>query len=396
MGRETRPPTNDNAETVRELALREARTPSSQSVHIKKGLRLDCGAMLPEVVVAYEQYGELNEERTNAILVCQALTGDQYAASQHPVTGKPGWWLTMIGPGKALDTDRYCVICPNVLGSCLGSTGPLSINPDTGRAYGLDLPVITIRDMVNAQKLLVEELGIDTLFAVVGGSMGGMQVLQWVASYPDQVFAAVPIATGARHSPQNIAFHEVGRQAIMADPNWSGGNYADQGLVPSKGLGVARMAAHITYLSEEGLQRKFGRNLQDKEEVGFTFGTDFQIESYLQHQGMTFVDRFDANSYLYVTRAMDYFDLASDYDGVLGKAFMGTKTRFCLVSFSSDWLFPTEESRSVVHALNAAGAGVSFVEIQTDKGHDSFLLDMPEMFETVDGFLQSAARARGI
>lgn len=396
MGRETPPPTNDNAETVRELALREARTPTSQSVHISRGLRLDCGAMLPELVMAYEQYGELNEERTNAILVCQALTGDQYAASQHPVTGKPGWWRTMIGPGKALDTDRYCVFCPNVLGSCLGSTGPLSINPDTGRAYGLDLPVITIHDMVNAQKLMIEELGIESLFAVVGGSMGGMQVLQWAASYPDQVFAAVPIATGARHSPQNIAFHEVGRQAIMADPNWSGGNYADQGLIPSKGLGVARMAAHITYLSEEGLQRKFGRNLQDKEEVGFTFGTDFQIESYLQHQGMTFVDRFDANSYLYVTRAMDYFDLAADYDGVLGKAFMGTKTRFCLVSFSSDWLFPTEESRSVVHALNAAGAGVSFVEVQTDKGHDSFLLDMPKMFETVDGFLQSAARARGI
>ncbi|MBA4782918.1 MAG: homoserine O-acetyltransferase [Rhizobiales bacterium] len=401
MGRETVPPlsekpTNDNARTVRDVALKEARLPSSKTVTIARGMRLDCGALLPELTIAYETYGALNQDKTNAVLVCHALTGDQYAASVNPVTGKPGWWLTLIGPGKAIDTDKYFVICANVLGSCLGSTGPLSPNPDTGRAYGIDLPVITIRDMVNAQKLLIDALGISTLFAVIGGSMGGMQVLQWAASYPAMVFSAVPIATGARHSPQNIAFHEVGRQAIMADPNWKGGRYASEGLVPSKGLGVARMAAHITYLSEEGLQRKFGRNLQNKEAVGFSFDADFQIESYLHHQGMTFVDRFDANSYLYVTRAMDYFDLAADYGGVLGKAFMGAKTRFCLISFSSDWLFPTVENRSIMHALNAAGASVSFAEIQTDKGHDSFLLDVPELFDMVGGFLSSAGRARGL
>lgn len=395
MGHEVVPPSRDASNSVRDVALREARSPSSEVCVVERGMKLDCGALLPELTIAYETYGTLNADKSNAVLVCHALTGDQYAVSDNPVTGKPGWWLTMIGPGKPIDTDKYFVICPNVLGSCMGSTGPLSLNPDTGRDYGIDLPIITIRDMVNAQKLLIDALDIESLFAVIGGSMGGMQVLQWAASFPEKVFAAVPIATGARHSPQNIAFHEVGRQAIMADPSWVGGRYTSEKLVPSKGLGVARMAAHITYLSEEGLQRKFGRNLQDKEAVGFSFDTDFQIESYLHHQGMTFVDRFDANSYLYVTRAMDYFDLAADYGNVLGNAFMGTKTRFCLISFSSDWLFPTEENRSIMHALNAAGASVSFAEIQTDKGHDSFLLDVPEMLDMVSGFLTSAARARG-
>jgi len=396
MGRETPPPNDDNANPVRDLAVREAAAPTSKIAVIERGMKLDCGAMLPELTIAYETYGTLNTEKSNAIVVCHALTGDQYAASQNPVTGKTGWWETMIGPGKAVDTDKYFVICPNVLGSCLGSTGPLSLNPDTGRAYGIDLPVITIRDMVNAQKLLIDTLGIDTLFAVVGGSMGGMQVLQWVASYPDKVFAAVPIATGARHSPQNIAFYEVGRQAVMADPDWRGGRYQSEGVYPAKGLAVARMVAHITYLSESALQRKFGRSLQNKETLGFSFDADFQVESYLRHQGMTFVDRFDANSYLYLTRAMDYFDLAADYDGVLGKAFMGAKTRFCIISFSSDWMFPTEENRAIMHALNAAGASVSFAEIETDKGHDAFLLDEPEMLQMVDGFLSSAARSRGL
>jgi len=396
MGREMPPPTDDSANPVRDLAVREAVAPTSKIVVIERGMKLDCGAMLPELTIAYETYGTLNADKSNAIVVCHALTGDQYAASQNPVTGKSGWWETMIGPGKAIDTDKYFVICPNVLGSCLGSTGPLSLNPDTGRAYGIDLPVITIRDMVNAQKLLIDTLGIDTLFAVVGGSMGGMQVLQWVASYPDKVFAAVPIATGARHSPQNIAFYEVGRQAVMADPDWRGGRYQSVGVYPAKGLAVARMVAHITYLSESALQRKFGRSLQNKETLGFSFDADFQVESYLRHQGMTFVDRFDANSYLYLTRAMDYFDLAADYDGVLGKAFMGAKTRFCIISFSSDWMFPTEENRAIMHALNAAGASVSFAEIETDKGHDAFLLDEPEMLQMVDGFLSSAARSRGL
>ncbi len=269
------------------------------------------------------------------------------------------------------------------------------VNPGTGKAYGLDLPVITIRDMVRAQAMLIDHLGIDTLFCVAGGSMGGMQVLQWAALYPDRVFSAMPIATGSRHSSQNIAFHEVGRQAVMADPDWCQGRYLDAGTRPEKGLSVARMAAHVTYLSDQALHAKFGRKLQDREAPTFSFDADFQIESYLRYQGRAFVERFDANSYLYMTRAMDYFDLAADYGGQLAKAFRGTKARFCVVSFTSDWLFPTSESRAIVHALNAGGASVSFVEIETDKGHDAFLLDLPDLVATSRGFLESAARARG-
>ena len=359
-------------------------------------LVLDAGDSLPSLRLAYRTYGTLDAEKSNAILVCHALTGDQHLANDHPLTGKPGWWSLMVGPGRPIDTNRYFVICANVLGGCLGSTGPTSVNPHTGRRYNLDLPVITIRDMVNAQAMLVDHLGIDRLFAVAGGSMGGMQVLQWAASYPDRVFAAIPIATGSRHSSQNIAFHEVGRQAVMADPDWRGGNYLEEGTSPRKGLAVARMAAHITYLSEDALHRKFGRALQDRKSLTFGFDADFQIESYLRHQGLTFVERFDANSYLYMTRAMDYFDLAADYDDHLPAAFKGTRTRFCCVSFTSDWLFPTAENRTIVHALTAAGAPVSFVEIETDRGHDSFLLDEPELFDTIGGFLNSAARIRGL
>ncbi len=302
----------------------------------------------------------------------------------------------MVGPAKPIDTDRYFIICANVVGGCMGTTGPASTNPATGRPYGLTLPVITIPDMVRAQAMLVDHLGIDRLLSVVGGSMGGMQVLEWAATYPSRVATAIPIATGARHSSQNIAFHEVGRQAVMADPDWRGGRYLAEGVSPRKGLAVARMAAHITYMSEEALHRKFGRNLQDREKPTFGFDADFQIESYLRHQGVSFVDRFDANSYLYVTRAMDYFDLAARHGGRLANAFLGTKTRFCMVSFTSDWLFPTEENRAVVRALNAAAASVSFVEIDTLGGHDAFLLDEPELFATVRGFLSSAAHAAGV
>jgi homoserine O-acetyltransferase len=376
----------------------EANAPSSLVARFgpDQPLVLDAGTSLTPFQIAYQTYGTLDADRSNAILVCHALTGDQHVANVHPVTGKPGWWEVLIGPGKPLDTDRFFVICANVVGGCLGSTGPASTDPNTGRPYGLALPVVTIRDMVRSQAMLLDHLGIETLFSVIGGSMGGMQVLEWAASYPDRIFTAVPIATGARHSSQNIAFHEVGRQAVMADPDWCGGNYIEQGRRPEKGLAVARMAAHITYLSEAALHRKFGRNLQDRERLTFGFDADFQIESYLRHQGMTFVDRFDANSYLYMTRAMDYFDLAADHGGRLSDAFMGAKTRFCVVSFSSDWLFPTEESRTVVHALNAAGASVSFVEIETDRGHDAFLLDEPELFAAIRGFIGSAARARGL
>jgi homoserine O-acetyltransferase len=372
---------------------------------------LDSGAALGPFTLAYQTYGTLNAERSNAILLCHALTGDQFVLDTHPITGKPGWWERLVGPGKPIDTERYFVICSNVIGGCMGSAGPAETNPKTGKPYGLDFPVLTIADMVRAQKLLIDRLGIDKLVAVIGGSMGGMQALQWAASYPERVQSVIPIAAAARHSSQNIAFHEVGRQAIMADPNWHGGSYYERGKPPTAGLAVARMAAHITYLSEAALQRKFGRALQDRDSVSYGFEADFQVESYLRHQGITFVDRFDANSYLYITRAMDYFDLSrpppGDHGGVaapvparsddeliaaLTQTFKETRVKFCLVSFTSDWLFPTAESLLIVKALNAANADVSFVEIDTDKGHDAFLLEEPEFWSVVRGFLEGLTR----
>jgi len=358
-------------------------------------LSLDGGGALASVEVAYETYGALAPDAANAILVCHALTGDQHVASAHPRTGKPGWWARMIGSGKPIDTDRWCVIAANVLGSCMGSSGPASIDPATGEPYAMTFPVITIRDMVRAQGLLLDHLGIERLAAVVGGSMGGMQALSWAATFPDRVRACVVIASAARHSAQNIAFHEVGRQAIMADPKWRGGDYYD-GDPPSAGLAVARMAAHITYLSEAGLTEKFGRKLQgrpDNPDGAKTFGfdADFQVESYLRHQGLAFTDRFDANSYLYITRALDYFDLAEEHDGHLANAFAGTTTRFCVVSFDTDWLYPTSESRQIVHALTAAGAAASFVELRSPYGHDAFLLETPGLDRVIAGFLGAAA-----
>ncbi|NQX79193.1 MAG: homoserine O-acetyltransferase [Hyphomicrobiaceae bacterium] len=362
----------------------------------KSPLLLDCGEQIGPFVIAYQTYGSLNSNRSNAILICHALTGDQHVASNNPITGRCGWWERMVGPGRPIDTKRYFVICSNIIGGCMGSTGAASINPETDKPYGLDFPVLTIADMVDAQVRLVDHLGIDELFAVVGGSMGGMQVLDWASRYKDRVYSAVPIATAPWHSSQNIALHEVGRQAVMADPDWCKGNYLTEGRVPRRGLSVARMAAHVTYLSERALQQKFGRNLQNRKNRSFSFSADFQVESYLRYQGSSFVDRFDANSYLYITRAMDYFDLAADNGGILANAFRGTKTRFCIVSFTSDWLYPTRESKAIVQALNAVAADVSFVEIDSDKGHDAFLLDEPEMFATIGGFLKAGARRRGI
>lgn len=359
-------------------------------------IRLDCGIELNHVTVAYSTYGRLNADRSNAILICHALTGDHHVADPHPITGKPGWWSPLVGPGRLFDTDRYFVICSNVLGGCMGTTGPAEINPATGKPWGLSFPVITIGDMVEVQARLIDHFGIEQLFCVVGGSMGGMQVLEWAHAHPERVFAAIPIATAARHSAQNIAFNEVGRQAIMADPDWCEGDYHSHNTRPKRGLAVARMAAHITYLSEPALHQKFGRNLQNRDEITYGFDADFQVESYLRHQGSTFVDRFDANSYLYITRAMDYFDLAGENGGVLANAFRGTPSRFCVISFTSDWLFPTPESRAVVHALNAVAASVSFVEIRSDKGHDAFLLDEPEFHATLAGFLDAAAAHRGL
>ena len=354
-------------------------------------LRLDCGVDLSKFQVAYQTYGTLNADKSNVIVVCHALTGDQFVSDVHPVTGKPGWWSHMVGRGKLIDTDKYFVLCANIIGGCMGTIGPKETNPETGKPWGLSFPVITIADMVRAQAMLLDHLGIDKVFAVIGGSMGGMLVLEWASLYPDRVFAAIPIAAAAHHSAQNIAFHEVGRQAIMADPDWHGGDYQAEGKRPHRGLSVARMAAHITYLSEAALTRKFGRQLQNRDRVTYGFDADFQVESYLRHQGITFVDRFDANSYLYITRAMDYFDIAERYDNVLAGAFAGTPVRFCIISFSSDWLYPTRESRDIVHALNAAGANVSFVEIESDKGHDAFLLDEPEFHRVLAGFLEGAA-----
>ena len=348
-------------------------------------LALDGGGALSPVDIAYETYGTFDATASNAILVCHALTGDQHVASPHPRTGKPGWWQRMVGPGKPIDTDRFLVICANVIGSCMGSSGPGSTAAD-GAPHAMRFPVITIADMVRAHALLLDNLGVEKLHAVVGGSMGGMQALQFASAYPERAGAVLAIATSARHSAQNIAFHEVGRQAIMADPNWRGGAYYG-GEAPAAGLAVARMAAHITYLSEAGLTEKFGRRLQARDAKTFGFDADFQVESYLRHQGLAFTDRFDANAYLYITRAMDYFDLAEAHGGSLAEAFRGSPARFCLVSFDTDWLYPTSESRSVVHALNAAGAPVSFVELSAPHGHDSFLLDVPALDRVVAGFL---------
>jgi len=361
----------------------------------ERPLRLDSGAQIEGLEIAYRTFGRLNADRTNAILVCHALTLDQHVAGAHPVSGKPGWWQGMVGAGLPLDPDRHFIICSNVVGGCMGSTGPSSINPATDKPWGLAFPVVTIADMVRAQAMLVEALGIERLFAVIGGSMGGMQVLQWAVDYPERLFAAVCIAAAARHSAQNIAFHEVGRQAIMADPDWRGGAYAELGARPEKGLAVARMAAHITYLSETALQRKFGRELQ-RDGLSWGFDADFQVESYLRHQGAAFVDRFDANSYLYITRAMDYFDLSGAHaEGLAAALGRARDVRFCVVSFSSDWLYPTGESQGIVRALNAAGARVSFVEIESDRGHDAFLLDEPVLRAVLAGFLESAALVWG-
>src|ERR1700734_2183025 len=376
----------------------EADHPSSQVAVFgpDQPLKLDCGVDLAPFQIAYQTYGRLNADRSNAILIFHALTGDQHVANIHPVTGKPGWWETMVGPGRPLDTDRYFIICSNVIGGCMGSTGPASTNPATGKLWGLDFPVITIPDMVRAQTMLIDRLGIETLFCVVGGSMGGMQALQGTGAHPKRVFSALAVASSTRHSAQNIAFHELGRQAVMADPDWRHGRYFEEGTYPHRGLGVARMAAHITYLSDAALHRKFGRRMQDRDLPTFSFDADFQVESYLRYQGSSFVERFDANSYLYLTRAMDYFDIAADHDGAVANAFRGAPTRFCVISFTSDWLFPSAESRAIVHALNAAGARVSFAEITTDKGHDAFLLEEPELFAIVRGFLEGAAKARGL
>jgi homoserine O-acetyltransferase/O-succinyltransferase len=364
-------------------------TVETQTTHFAS-LTLDCGVTLREIDVAYETYGQLNEARSNAILVLHAFSGDAHAAGTHRETGQPGWWSQMIGPGKAFDTDRYFVIATNVLGGCRGTTGPSSIDPSTGKPYAMQFPVITIGDMVRLQKMLIDDLGIEKLLAVAGGSMGGMQVLEWACAYPDFVASAIPIATASVHSAQQIAFNEVGRQAVMADPDWNEGNYYEL-QPPARGLAVARMVGHITYMSDASMRQKFGRRLRDKDAFGFDFSVDFEVESYLRYRGSQFVTRFDANSYLYITKAMDYFDLSAGR-GSLAAAFDRTKAKFLVLSFTSDWLYPTYQSLETVSALRSSNIDVGFCELESSYGHDAFLLENKEQTEMIAGFLEGVSR----
>jgi homoserine O-acetyltransferase/O-succinyltransferase len=353
-------------------------------------LKLDCGVTLSSVDVAYESYGELNSAKTNAILIEHAFSGDAHAAGISHDGGKPGWWDNMIGPGKAFDTNQYFVVCSNVLGGCRGTTGPSCVDPSSGNPFGMAFPVITISDMVRLQAKLADHLGIARWLAVAGGSMGGMQVLEWSVAYPDRVAAAMPIATTARHSAQQIAFDEVGRQAIMADPDWNGGNYYGS-KPPARGLSVARMVGHITYMSDDSMREKFGRRFRNNPDASPDFSGVFEVESYLRYRGSQFVDRFDANSYLYITKAMDLFDLASGY-GSLGAALENAKARFLVISFTSDWLYPSYQSLEIVRALRGRNRDVAFCELPSNYGHDAFLVDVAEQSEMVRGFLSSTYR----
>ena len=344
---------------------------------IEEPIKLDSGETLSDITVAYETYGELNKEKSNAILICHALTGDAHAAGWHEGDRKPGWWEIVIGPGKAIDSEKYFIICSNVLGGCKGTTGPSSINPKTGKEYGLDFPVITIKDMVKVQKKLVDSFKINQLAAIIGGSMGGMQVLQWMITYPNMMKKAIPIATSAMSYPQQIAFNAVGRQAIFSDPNWSNGNYYGTGKKPENGLSLARMIAHITYLSDESMDIKFGRGLQDKDEISYDFTIDFQVESYLRHQGKAFVKRFDANSYLYITKAVDLFDLS--VNNSLSDGFKNVEAKVEVIAVDSDWLYPTEQNKEILTALNANDVEVSYSEIKSNYGHDAFLLEKGQL-----------------
>lgn len=352
-------------------------------------LYLDCGKKISNFNIAYQTYGKLNDDKSNAILICHAFTGDQYVASINPVTKKNGWWYEVVGKGRAIDTDKYFVICSNVIGGCMGSFGPKDINFDNNQIYGSNFPIITISDMVKAQKLLIDHFGIEKLFSVIGGSMGGFQVLEWAASYRHMVKSVIPLATSFRHNVENIAFNEIGRKSIMADSNWQSGNYIANKVFPEKGLAVARMAAHITYMSKASLQRKFGRNLQEKKELSYQFDIDFQIESYLDHQGNAFISRFDPNSYLFMSKAMDYFDLEVDKEKSLTEIFANSKIKFCLISFSDDWLFPPSELQLLSQQLNIAGLEVSYVNIESYYGHDSFLVKNELMEEIIKGFLSN-------
>ena len=352
--------------------------------------KLDSGFNLKDFQIAFKTFGNLNANKDNAILICHALTGDQYVSETNPITKKDGWWSRMVGVNKPIDTNKYYVICSNVIGGCAGTTGPKEINFQTNVPYGREFPAVTVRDMVKIQNYLIETLSIEKLFAVVGGSMGAMQALQWTIDYPQKIQNVIHIAGALKHSAQNIAFHEVGRQAIMNDPNWNKGGYNKNNIIPERGLAVARMIAHITYLSDDAMHRKFGRKLQSRDIISFGFDADFQIESYLRYQGRSFVERFDANSYLYLTRAMDYFDLEKKFSTAIEfSPIPNQHIKYLIISFTSDWLFPTSENKKIVKTLNYFTRNVSFTEIETDKGHDSFLLDEPELDSIIKGFLDN-------
>ncbi len=352
--------------------------------------KLDSGAVLKNLNIAFKTFGKLNTNKTNAILICHALTGDQYVTGHNPITDREGWWSRMVGDKKPIDTSKFFVICSNVLGGCAGSTGPKEIHPETVKSFAANFPSITIRDMVRAQILLIEALKINKLHSVIGGSMGAMQALQWSIDFPDRINSIVHIAGALKHSAQNIAFHEVGRQAIMNDPSWNNGEYEIKNLIPERGLSVARMIAHITYLSDDAMHRKFGRKLQSRDIISFSFNADFQVESYLRHQGKSFVERFDANSYLFLTKAMDYFDNIENYSKLIEYSHIpNDHIKHLIISFTSDWLFPTSENKAIANILNSLSKKVSFTEIETDKGHDSFLLDEPDLDFIMKGFLES-------
>ena len=350
-----------------------------------QGLALDSGVTFGPLTVAYETYGTLSEARDNAIVVCHALSGGAHAAGWHADQSNPGWWDDMIGPGKAFDTDRYYVICANVLGGCYGTTGPSSIDPATGKPYGLRFPVVTIRDMVNLQVKLLDHLGIDSALAVTGGSMGGMMALQWAVSYPQRARSVIAIATTHRHSPQQIAFNELSRQSIMTDPAWNNGDYYGR-ATPRLGLSVACMTGHITYLSERGMEQKFGRRLRNQAKYGYDFSKEFEVETYLQHKGLSFVERFDANSLLYISKALDYFDLSSGFDS-LTEAFGASATVFLLVAFSLDWLYPPQQLKDVAKAVRRSGGDATYYEVSSDYGHDAFLLDHEKQTPLIQSFL---------
>lgn len=356
-------------------------------------LTLKSGLKLGPITLAYETYGKLNKDKSNAILIFHALTGDAHAAGFHPGDQKPGWWDDMIGPGKAFDTDKYFMICVNVLGSCKGTTGPASINPKTGKPYGLSFPVVTIEDMVVSQKQLLDHLGIKKLLSCTGGSMGGLQALQWAALYPETINSVILIATNYRHTAQQIALHEVARQAIMSDPDWHNGDYYGKG-VPSRGMAVSRMIGHITYMSESSMEEKFGRKLISKEKLGYDFSHDFEVENYLKYRSDSFVQRFDANSYLYLSKALDYFDLSEGKD--LTNVLKKVKSHFLIIAFSSDWLYPSYQSKQMVKALKTNDIDVSFVEIETNYGHDAFLVEVDGQSHLISHFLNRMVKENHI